>query len=258
MSADDRDPPGGEDLDALAAGYVLGTHSAARRRAIRERMAGDAGLRDAVDAWERRLLPLSALAEPVVPRGATWRRVEASIDAAGAAADADDARRPGDVPVARPVAPPGPRPRPGLWADLRVWRGLAAAGFAAALLMAVALGVRGPAAPRFVVVLVAPQDESPGWVVRARQGGELELEPLARAEVPAGRSLQFWTKGDDWPAPVSLGLVRPGESRRVATDRLPPLRANQLFEITLEPSEGSPTGRPTGPILYIGRAVPAM
>ena len=89
-------------------------------------------------------------------------------------------------------------------------------------------------------------------------GGELELEPLGRTEVPEGRSLQFWTKGDDWPGPVSLGLVRPGEPRRVPIDRLPPLRANQLFEITLEPYDGSPTGRPTGPILYIGRAVPTM
>ena len=29
----------------------------------------------------------------------------------------------------------------------------------------------------------------------------------------------------------------------------------QLFEITLEPENGSPTGRPTGPILYVGRTV---
>ncbi len=57
---------------------------------------------------------------------------------------------------------------------------------------------------------------------------------------------------------MSLGLVRPGEPRRVAIDRRPPLRANQLFEITLEPYDGAPTGRPTGPILYIGCAVPTM
>lgn len=50
--------------------------------------------------------------------------------------------------------------------------------------------------------------------------------------------------------------MRPGEPRRVAIDRLPPPRANQLFEIMLEPYDGSPTGRPTGPILYVGRAVP--
>ena len=39
------------------------------------------------------------------------------------------------------------------------------------------------------------------------------------------------------------------------TDDNLPLGANQLFEITLEPYNGSPTGKPTGPILYIGRSV---
>lgn len=33
------------------------------------------------------------------------------------------------------------------------------------------------------------------------------------------------------------------------------LQAGQLFEITLQPQADSPTRRPTGPILYIGRAV---
>jgi anti-sigma-K factor RskA len=236
-AAPDREGP--EALDALAAEYVLGTQSAERRAATRERLSGDGALRAAVDAWERRLAPLAALAEPVAPSPSTWRRIDASIDAS--------------APRAAARAPGG-----GWWGELRVWRGLAAAGFAAALLLATALALRGPAPPRYVVVLVAPQDESPGWIVRARRGGELELEPLGRTEVPEGRSLQFWTKGEDWPGPVSLGLVRPGEPRRVAIDRLPPLRANQLFEITLEPYDGSPTGRPTGPILYIGRAVPTM
>jgi anti-sigma-K factor RskA len=37
-------------------------------------------------------------------------------------------------------------------------------------------------------------------------------------------------------------------------DKLPPLQPNQLFELTLEPVDGS-TNRPTGPIQFIGRAV---
>jgi anti-sigma-K factor RskA len=46
-------------------------------------------------------------------------------------------------------------------------------------------------------------------------------------------------------------------SRRLAQiplGKLPPLQPNQLFELTLEPVNGSPTGRPTGPIQFIGRA----
>ena len=36
--------------------------------------------------------------------------------------------------------------------------------------------------------------------------------------------------------------------------RLPEPKAGQLYEITLEPAPGSPTGRPTGPILVTGFA----
>jgi anti-sigma-K factor RskA len=32
----------------------------------------------------------------------------------------------------------------------------------------------------------------------------------------------------------------------------------QLFEITLEPSSGSPTGRPTGPVLFKGNTALAQ
>jgi anti-sigma-K factor RskA len=41
----------------------------------------------------------------------------------------------------------------------------------------------------------------------------------------------------------------------VPLDKLPPLESNQLFELTLEPASGSPIGKPTGPIQFIGRAV---
>jgi anti-sigma-K factor RskA len=54
---------------------------------------------------------------------------------------------------------------------------------------------------------------------------------------------------------VSLGLVKPGETVEVKLDKLPKIVPNQLFEITLEPEAGSPIGKPTGPILFIGRAV---
>ena len=103
---------------------------------------------------------------------------------------------------------------------------------------------------------MAPNNTAPGWVVQTSTGQRtLRLQPLASTEVPEQRSLQFWTKADGWNAPLSLGLVQPGQPLEVPLDQLPPLQPNQLFEITLEPYNGSPTGKPTGPILYIGRSV---
>jgi anti-sigma-K factor RskA len=73
--------------------------------------------------------------------------------------------------------------------------------------------------------------------------------------VPAGRALQFWTKPQNASGPTSLGLVRAGETVVLPVSRLPAVEAHTLFEITLEPETGSPIGRPTGPILYVGRTV---
>lgn len=110
-----------------------------------------------------------------------------------------------------------------------------------------------------MVVLVAPQSQTPGWVVQASAGQrEVQLVPIASMQVPADRALGFWTKADGWAGPVSLGLIKPGEPARIPLDKLPPLEANQLFELTLEPPNGSPTGKPTGPIQFIGRAVKVM
>ena len=105
------------------------------------------------------------------------------------------------------------------------------------------------------MVLVAPQDKVPGWVVQASDARQIQLIPLGMDSVPQDKALQFWTKGEGWQGPVSLGLVKPGQVLEVALDKLPPLEANQLFELTLESRTGSPTGKPTGPIQFIGRAV---
>jgi anti-sigma-K factor RskA len=109
-----------------------------------------------------------------------------------------------------------------------------------------------------MVVLVAPQDNAPGWVIQASDKQQVSLIPLGTFEVPPDKALQFWTKAEGWAAPVSLGLVKPGQRINVPIGALPAIRSNQLFELTLEPSSGSPTGRPTGPIQFLGRAVPVI
>jgi anti-sigma-K factor RskA len=91
--------------------------------------------------------------------------------------------------------------------------------------------------------------------MQANDAREIQLIPLSETEVPEDKALQFWTKADDWQGPVSLGLVKPGEVFRVPLGKLPPLQPNQLFELTLEKSTGSPINKPTGPIQFIGRAV---
>ena len=240
--------PDDDDLQSLAGEYVLGTLSAAKRREVEARMVSEPALRDAVDGWAQRLHPLTALAEPVEPSPSLWARIERSV-APQTSAAADSVKR----------AATGVQT---WWNNLNLWRGLAGTGFAAAAVLAAVLVVRiqTPATPQYLVVLVAPQDKAPGWVVQTSGGPQeqLSLIPLGTVAVPADKSLQFWTKADGWRGPVSLGLVQPGRALRVPIEKLPPLEPNQLFELTLEPANGSPLDRPTGPIQFIGRAVKVM
>ena len=231
-----------DELQVLAGEYVLGTLSSASRAGLEARIKNDAALRMAVEMWGEKLAPLAELVKPVEPSPALWSRVESSVAATPV------------VGTARAFV----KPSASWWNSLNLWRGLAASGFATAAFMGVVVitKISQPPAPGYMVVLVGPQDKSPGWVVQASSNSQqARLIPLGKMEVPGDKSLQFWTKGDDWKGPVSLGLVKPGQSLEIPLDKLPPLQPNQLFEITLEPYNGSPINRPTGPILFIGRAV---
>lgn len=223
-----------EALHALAGEYVLGTLPPEQHAAIAERLSADPALRAAVDAWEARLLPLTELATAQPPSARLWGRIQRSLDELPAPARASQL---------------------GWWQRLGLWQGLSAAGLAASLLLAFTLLTTSAPTTRYLVVLVAPSSQAPGWVVQASDSRVIELIPLGRDAVPEGMALQFWTKGEQWQAPVSLGLVKPGEPYRVPLQSLPPLEANQLFELTLEKAGGSPSGLPTGPVKFIGRAV---
>lgn len=235
-------PLNDDELQRLASEYVLGTLTAQERADVEQRLPRDTLLRDAVDAWEQRLLPLTALAPPEDPSPQLWPRIASTVFTPKAIKQAGGWKA--------------------WWNSLAFWRMLAGGGLAAAAALAVTVSMQqqAPNGPGYLVVLVAPQDKAPGWIVQAgnKNSRDLSLIPLGPTSVPQQKTLQFWTKGKDWGAPVSLGLVRPGQTLKLKLDKLPPMQPEQLFEITLEPETGSPTGRPTGPILYIGRAVKVM
>jgi anti-sigma-K factor RskA len=230
-----------DNIEELASEYVLGTLSAEHRIEVQKRLAQDADLRAVVDAWEQRLLALTELAEPQTPKASLWGRIERSLNSI-------DRRAPRVTATAQPIS---------WWNLLPLWRGLAGTGLAAALLLGTMLLTQtAPVNPTtYLVVLVAPQNQAPGWVIQASNPREIQLIPLGVAQIPTDKALEFWTKADGWQGPVSLGLVKPGQTLSVPLDRLPPLEPNQLFELTLENPNGSPTGKPTGPIQFIGRAV---
>ena len=105
-----------------------------------------------------------------------------------------------------------------------------------------------------MTVLLTSGDQ-PAWLVEA-EGGGLRLASLNPRPVEPGRAQQLWALPPGATAPVSLGLIPEGGQASVAPGLVRP-EPGMLIEITLEPPGGSPTGRPTGPILFIGRLAPA-
>ena len=68
-----------DDIDGLAAEYVLGTLSREERDAVVERLPREANLRKAVAEWEERLTPLAETLRPVTPPASLYPKVRAQI-----------------------------------------------------------------------------------------------------------------------------------------------------------------------------------
>jgi len=223
---------------ALAAEYVIGSLPDAERAEFVQALAREFDLQREVYYWQDRLLPMTRLLQPVEPAADLWLRIERSL-----AAEVVQTRK----------TDTGVR----WWQGVMFWRfgALAASLFAVFFALRLLVPVSAPEGGRYYAVLQSPDRKDAGWIVEAAAGGKLRLVPLATTSVAPGKSLQFWTKPQGASAPTSLGLVPPDRVTEIDIARLPALEREQLFELTLEPEAGSPIGRPTGPILYVGRAV---
>ncbi len=227
------DPLNPERLDALAAQYVLGTLSLATRQRVARLALGDASVATAISAWESRLLPLAESLPPVAPPERVWPAILGRIQGAS-------------VPMS-------------IWGNLGLWRGLTLAGFATALALAVVILAPRPEMPMAtMVVVLAGQDARPAMIVSAdRSGRTLTIKAVASAQPAADRVLQLWALPVEGN-PRSLGLI-PASGGSLNVVRLDlPTPAGQTLQnipalaVSLEPSGGSPTGLPTGPVLYSG------
>ncbi len=226
-----------DDPDLRAAEYVLGTLSAAEREAYRRDRAASPALQAAERAWEARLAPLAgAVPEVAAPPGA-WEGIAARV--------ARETSRP-----AAPVVDLRPA--------LRRWRraALAAGSLAAGLAVFIAVERLAPAPETAQYLAVVNRGgELPALVVRVdTRAGTVQVRPLA-AEAPRDRSLELWVVPAAG-APRSLGLVRNEAGARFplpAGDKA--LLEGASLAVTVEPPGGSPSGAPTGPVVYSGRLV---
>ncbi len=222
--------------DALAAEYVAGTLRGGARRRFEALLPGHPGLRTAVRDWQDRLMPLTTAVTPVAPPPRVWAAVERRLWPAAAAA----------------AAPPW-------WQRLALWRSASALATVAAVGFAVLLSSPGPARAPVVVVLQATgAGELAANTFVASVSGDgrtLVTQPLQPVALQPGRVLELWSV-PPLGAPRSLGLIKADGLTLLARERLPATLlqgGTAALAVSVEPPGGSPTGVPSGPVVYAGK-----
>ncbi|WP_193335219.1 anti-sigma factor [Devosia beringensis] len=218
--------------------YVLDLLDGPERAAFEARLASDPALAAAVSRVQQQFQALDDTATPQPASPALWQSIERALDATPHATATV-------IPLRRRLPPVQ-------------WLGLMAASVAVALGVGYFTGASTSTArqPLMVAVLLNESDNGPGAIVEAYADDTVRLLPLENFVVPAGQVMQVWTLPDADTGPVSLGTLTQSGAMTLAGPDLPLPATGQLYEITLEPAPGSPTGRPTGPILVKGFAKP--
>lgn len=254
-------PRGGDRLiEALAAEYVLGTLRGGARQRLVRLAASDRRLQQAIRQWEARLTPLAQALPAQPPAERVWARIARQLGH--------------DQPA-----------RASLWSSLALWRSLALGASTCALALAVTLAqlqmpLPAPRAdlgtplrqsglnPAYIATLSAPGGDKPAVLVgMGRQSQQLWIKVADPRSLPAQGegALQLWAVSADGQV-RSLGVIAGmssdaprGEPRILtlpvganADDTLAPIPA---LAMSLEPVGGSPTGQPTGPVLFKGPCI---
>lgn len=235
----------------LAGEYAIGLLEGTERSAAESLVSRDPAFRRLVEEWRERLLELDQTAPAAALDDALWYRIQDSLGTEKASSPS----------LARNPSIPSPfAPISGLWQSLSFWRTIGFAGTLTSLLLAIGVGLlaaRHERQPALVAVLVNDASH-PAALVNAFADGHAEFIPLAGMDIPQDRSVEIWTFPDPKGAPVSVGVTRTPKTIRLQLDKVPNLRPDQLFAISVEPLQGSPTGLPTGPVVMKGTATTAL
>jgi len=229
-----------DDIEALAAEYVLGTLDLEQRQEAEARMASDAAFAHLVEYWSRRLTPMSEVVPPVEPSRDVWPAIERALTAG---------RR-----------EPAQRRPSRFWERIAFWRwttgGAVAVAASLALYIAVTPLTRAPET-RYVAVLESGPG-MPAWMVSVDLAKrQMTVRPLGELAL-ADRSYELWLIPGPTARPRSLGLLDAAADRAIpiSADLGAAVPQSVAFAVSLEPEGGSTTGLPTGPVLYQGTILP--
>lgn len=224
--------------DRLAAEYVLGTLRGRARARFESLQRYDPGLRRVVAEWEERITPLAQAADGISPPERVWQAVSRRISGATRGA--------------------------GGLASFNFWRGLAVTSSAFVLILAAFIGMAPRPDPPMAMVAVMEDDRGvPAMVVswpqmKAMRDPHIRIKVVQEHPTMAqGTAWELWLLPPGKAAPVSLGLISTDVDQ---TMKLKPALATRMegawgVAMSVEPAGGSPTGAPTGPVIFKGQCV---
>jgi anti-sigma-K factor RskA len=216
-------PDNPELVDRLAAEYALGTLRGRARERFERWRASSPLADERTRVWEDRLVELASGVRPVEPPQHVWTGIRKRLKLA-----------PGGRGWNRPLA--------------------LAAGIAAVLLIGALLYFRSFELTRPTAYATISVVGPPAWqVVVFGRVGRLEVR-TGNAPAPApGRAYELWALLPNGAPPVSLGVL-PGSGTvqhdLSAAQKQALQRATQVA-VSVEPLGGSPTGQPTGTIIFV-------
>ena len=218
---------------ALAAEYVVGTLQGAARQRFERWMMLSSRLRRQVWYWERRLQPFNDSLPEASPPVAVWQSIEQRLFPESA----------------KPVAPRW-------WQTLTAWRW--SAGIAMLAVFALLVWTPPPTVVTHYVGVVQSQQAEPLWLGNASADHRLTVKAMPPVQpADGGRDYQLWLLPESG-APVWLALLPTGGAQlqvNLSDQQVRQLLQSRSLAISLEPAGGSPTGQPTGPVVYQTRLV---
>jgi len=231
------------DDDFAAAEYALGTLDPSERAVMAARRLREPDLDEAIRAWEARLAPLAEAAEPIDPPRDLLPAIEGRI---------------------RGAPPEAPTPN-GTVVELRrsVARWRAAAVAASIIAGVLTIGFVGreatrEAVPHEYVAILQKDAASPAFAITVNlDSREFTVRPVA-ATAPPGKAYELWLIDPKIGAPRSLGVIAADSATRSSNlaefDRA--VVEDATYAVTVEPPGGSPTGKPSGSPVFVGKLIP--
>lgn len=235
--------------DSLASEYVLGNLSPLSRKRFEALAAQRPDWSLAVNWWSYRLHLLADTVPAITPSKKVWNKIVTRLY--------------------------GKQNTSSLWWNsFDWWRGLALGSASLTAVLVVVMITRQPEIVEIpvrvavqvpvevqvpaTVALLADENEKPGWILALAKNkageNEVRVTSLTSLKQVSDKSFELWILPPDKSVPVSVGLLpQKGNSHVFVSEKTAALLLKSGLAVSVEPLGGSPTGKPTGAVLYQGK-----